>query len=325
MKYITKNLKTSGLRYLGILVVLAGIASMPGVNAQSLYTAEHFFPSCNGTNAIVRENSVGLPVVQYQNAQGVNFVYGDPSIGNVRNFVIPVLYYPNQSLSFYVVSDMEVVDNVCYFCGVWVHAYTSGTPNSDSTGFVGKFTLPVTGVGAVTGYELQTLQNVKSLKRMTVCKNDNDQTVMIAMIGRSDSTSPADCLAMVKNTAPGGGWLYDLRICNDTLERFTDIDQNNKLLLIVSRREAAGEENSVHFREAPIDNIMYSHDCTHLFTRYNLDTASSTPGKLYVLLRKILLVPGDFLWGEMHNVQNEVVDVECNRMMNRNREKQEAQ
>ena len=92
MKYITKNLKTSGLRYLGILVVLAGIASMPGVNAQSIYTAEHFFPSCNGTNAIVRENSVGLPVVQYQNAQGVNFVYGDPSIGNVRNFVIPVLY-----------------------------------------------------------------------------------------------------------------------------------------------------------------------------------------------------------------------------------------
>ena len=115
---------------------------------------------------------------------------------------------------------------------------------------------------------------------MTVCKEY--PYIMISMIGRSDSSIPTDCLAMVKFTTPGGGWLYDLRINSDPDERFTDIDHNAKEIAIASRRTGQDEENYVYLRTAEIYDVFFFNDCSNFNTRNQYQpSAGSNPSLFY--------------------------------------------
>lgn len=194
-----------------------------------------------------------------------------------EHITFDTIFHPDGTYTAFIVNDMEILEDKCYFCGVKTHSHTGGLP-LDSLGFVGKCKIPVGGFGPIVEYEIQTVPYTKCLNRMTVCGGGTN--VMIAMIGIHDTAVRQDCLAMVKNITPAWNWLYDLRINSDTNERFTDIDCNSKDLVIVSRRMNVTpndtEEEYLYVRRANLQDVMDYHNCSDLNYRhrFHLTTAS---------------------------------------------------
>ena len=275
MRFPVNLLKERVQRLIATLVLFVGLSVCPLLEAQPFLSEEHYFPYCEGLGVIIREDSQDIPVILYHDSQGATFIYGDLSAGTARKFTIPITIHPASSVG-YVIKDMKVADDTCYFCGARVISDQEGpSPQADSVGIVGKFYLPAAGFGVTANYQLQIVPKTKCLNRMTVY--NNNQSRMIAMIGVSDSVVRCDCLAMIKTTTPGGLWEYDLRVCTDPDERFTDIGYNVKTLVIASRRTGTDEEKYVYLRSTSVDGVVYNSDCNGLNSRHRFHPDVATP------------------------------------------------
>lgn len=259
------------------LIILTGLFSTEEASGQTYLAKEYHFSSCKGQCVITRENGTGVPIMSYRGTYGEYFVYGNWGTGTANYFNIPDTTYQD-AITCYMVNDMQVIGESCYFCGCRTHStIVNNMVVTDSVGFIGRLHLndwECSGPANNIKYQLRLVSETKTLERLAAKELGGD--TILAMTGIANLFNSISCLVVAKRTYLSTSWRYDIWMTNDSPETFTDIVIDVKNIVLASRRNGQAESTKFYLRSAGLNAVIYSEDYSNFDNRnkFNTQTAS---------------------------------------------------
>ena len=286
------NIFSKSIKYVAALALLAMLGLLPSTptEAQTVQSAQYVFPTTTGRQVIVRESDAGVPVISYRkegpisSGGGAHFVYGDIYSSGAKDFIIRDSMTVNNNSIRYVVNDMRVVGDMCYFCGCRECNYGEPDPwtgglVTDSIGILGRFRLDPSGTMTLSSFDLKLMRETKALQRMAVDASNHDTLlVMTGIVNTPYSTTSASCLAVarVRHTIVPDPWKYNVAyVGNDPDEVFTDLAIDTRYAVIASYRKVSGDKYYFYLRAAKSTDILFDDDYTDFDDRNKYSLADS--------------------------------------------------
>lgn len=263
-------------------------------------------PLHTGANTIVRDCGDNYIVTYVKNADTNKFDIRkrSTSINKAFNFVNE--YTPIGKIG-YIVRDMYIYKDWCYFCGtkyipasVLHSLYGPDLIIFDTVGFVGRFNVD-SAYNNTCHYYLRQIDEAKSLDRLTV---SSVRDLTINAVGQFKQTTDSTCIVELFYSLQLGNWVWKYLVYSpdDLQEVLTDVISTNSLLVTSSRTSL--EYQNLFIRQSKLDGIRF---ITLPDTRLKY---SSTPNihrgryKRYMLCPKV---------GDSFEVAYEALDIATNR------------
>lgn len=249
-----------------------------------ILSSEYAFSNCSGSEVIVRSTLQGQLLMHYKKT-GTNmhyFALRNPSYSTANQAIITPYTTPHGTVK-YIVNDMCVIGNMCYFCG------QKGTPTGNNiyhigvgwsaeyeyVGFVGRFTLSLFGIHdpSAAKYGIIEISNTSTLNRMDYFVDNND--TLLGFVGLSDENPSHTCIVRLRSNQYGGRQYsrYNVEKSTDENEIFTDVVVAEKRLAFISKK--AGDNWLLYIRNGSRDNWKVS-DLYEFNQRYCFNTQLAT-------------------------------------------------
>ena len=207
------------------------------VHGQSYTTSAqhtfHFFEDCDTSITRTYKDTTLVTCANLSNpdyAYSACFTIREALSPSAKILYIPHFYTPDSRTS-YKVSDVRILDDICYFCGTQTYTPYNNeepfgkapSPASSYKGFIGHFSI----IDALSGsgsYYLEAFDEVSSFSKMAVTSKVDSTDVCILLIGNKAGNPDNTCLTSLSQPQGSSNqWKYYVTDTQINDEIFTDV------------------------------------------------------------------------------------------------------
>ena len=271
-------------RFFIMCLTFVGLAAQASMAQMPVSSRTRTLGIPHGKDAIVRffGTAGNMLVCHWDELQGtpVFTCRINPSNPSANRYELVIETTPYGAVN-YMVNDMEVVGNRCYFCGkrryavgleydMWGHLVSV----FDSVGFIGTMLLDdITNLpGGKVYYQLCDIQGTSELLRLdAILDPDTQKDTLIGMVGRSVPRGKT-CLVTIK--IRGSAWAGDIRYASSTDELFSDVVFAADKIVVATH--FVNHPYEFALRAGDVNDVFYTTNYSSLDGVYRFNTLPMT-------------------------------------------------
>ena len=246
---------------------------------------EHRYVGLQGDDAVMcTDQSNGNSIICYQNASTSLpcFVYHKHTGSSTNRYQCVENPNPSGFPYSYKVSDIEIIDEYCYFCGTFITTTLEAVAEAGNTfievrtetGFVGRFLLSDITNGYNLYIQFVTIPGTTEFHKLEGFSSGTYN--IISLIGTADPNHEVSCLALLKDNG-GNSSKYGLYTMPDDEETLTDVDVWSSYIMTASKFKHRQYEFGLRADELmDIDNSLVNNTPLPRYMYINTINTSST-------------------------------------------------